>query len=72
MSYGSKLKHKTFACVAMCSAVLFILRSRLLVYSAASGVNKIQVVLSGSSVCVLYFVQAKTSCRYGLSISLLH
>ena len=30
-----------------------ILRSRLLVYSAGSGVNKVQVVLSGFSVSLL-------------------
>ena len=36
--------------LAMGSAVLFILRSRLLLYSAGSGVNRVQVVLSGLSV----------------------
>ena len=35
------------------SAVLFILRSRLLVYSAGSRVNRVQVVLSGISVRML-------------------
>ena len=29
-----------------------------------SGVNRMQVVLSGFSVRLLYFVQAKTLCRY--------
>ena len=33
----------------MGSALLFIIRSRLLVYSAGSGVNRVQVVLSGFS-----------------------
>ena len=33
----------------MGSALLYILRSRLLVYSARSGVNRVQVVLSGFS-----------------------
>ena len=47
------------------STVLFILRSRLLVYTAGSGVNRVQVVLSGFSVRLLCFVQAKTLCRYG-------
>ena len=37
-------------CIAMGSVVLFILRSRLLLYSAGSGVNRLQVVLSGFSV----------------------
>ena len=47
------------------SAVLFILRSRLLLYSAGSGVNRVQVVLAGFSVRLFCFVQAKTVCRYG-------
>ena len=33
----------------MVSALLFIVGSRLLVYSAGSGVNRVQVVLSGFS-----------------------
>ena len=33
----------SFGCVAMGSALLFIVRSRLLVYSAGSGVNRVQV-----------------------------
>ena len=49
----------------MGSAVLYILRSRLLLYSAGSGVNRVQVVLAGFSVRLLCFVQAKTLCRYG-------
>ena len=28
--FGSKVRHRTFGCVAMGSAVLFILRSRML------------------------------------------
>ena len=49
----------------MGSAVLFILRSRLLLYSAGSGVNRVQVVLSVFSVGLFCFVQAKTLRRYG-------
>ena len=45
--FRSKVRSRTFGCVAMCRAVLFILRSRLLVYSTGSGVNRVQVVLSG-------------------------
>ena len=41
---GSKVRLITFGCVAMCSAVLFIVRSRLLVYSTGSGVNRVQVL----------------------------
>ena len=65
VSFGSKVRPRTFGCVAMCSAVLFIFRSRLLLYSAGPGVNRVQVVLSGFSVRLFCFVQAKTLCRYG-------
>ena len=64
VSFGSKVRPRTFRCVAMRSAVLCIFRSKLLLYSAGSGVNRVEVVLSG---CVRFFcfVQAKTLCRYG-------
>ena len=65
MSFGSKVRPRTFGYVAMGSAVLFILRSRLLLYSAGSGVNRVHVVLSGFSVRLFCFVQAKPLCRYG-------
>ena len=65
VSFVSKVRHTTFGCVAMGSAVLFILRSRLLFCSAGSGVNRVQVVLYGFSVIMFCFVQAKTVCRYG-------
>ena len=44
VSFGSKVRPRTFGCDAMGSALLFIVRSRLLVYSAGSGVNRVQVV----------------------------
>ena len=65
VSFGSKVRPRTFGCVAMGSVLLFIVRSRLLVYSAGSGVNRVQVVLSGFSKRLFCFVQAKTLCRYG-------
>ena len=37
VSFGSTVRPRTFGCVAMGSALLFIVRSRLLVYSAGSG-----------------------------------
>ena len=49
----------------MGSAVLFISRSRLPLYSAGSGVNRVQVVLSGFSVRLFCFVYEKTICMYG-------
>ena len=65
VNFGSKARPITFGCVAMRSAVLFIFRSRLLLHSAGSGVNGVQVVLSGFSVRLFCFVQAKTFCMYG-------
>ena len=62
MSVGSKVRPRTFECIAMGSAVLFIFRSRLLLYSAGFGVNRVQVVLSGFTVR-LFFVQTNTLCR---------
>ena len=44
------------------SAMLFILRSRLLLYSAGSG---LQVVLYGYSVKLFCLVQETILCRYG-------
>ena len=54
VSFGLKVRPRTFGCVAIGSAVLFIFRSRLLLYSAGSGVNRL-----------FCFDQAKTVCRYG-------
>ena len=65
VSFGSKVRPRTFWCVAMGRAVLFNLRSRLFLYSAGSGVNRVKVVLSGFSVRWFCFVQAKTLCMYG-------
>ena len=66
VSFGSKVRTITFGCVAMGSAMLCIFRSRLLVYSARSGVNRVQIALSGFSMRLFCFVQTKkTFCRYG-------
>ena len=65
VSFGSKVRPRNLGCVAMGRALLFILRSILIVYSAGSGVNRVQVVLSGFSTRLFCFVQAKTVCRYG-------
>ena len=53
VSFGSKLRPKSFRCVAMGSAVLFILRSG------------VKVDLSGFSMRLFCFVHAKTLCMYG-------
>ena len=60
VSFGSKVRPRTFGCVATGSALPLTVRSRLLTYSAGSG-----VVLSGFSKRLFCFVQAKTLCRYG-------
>ena len=65
VSFGSKVRPRTCECVAMGSAVLFILWTRLLLYSPGSGVNRVLVVLSGCSVRLFCFVREKTVCRYG-------
>ena len=42
-SFGSKVRPRTIGCVAMGSALLLIVGSRLLVYSVGSaGVNRVQ------------------------------
>ena len=53
--------------------VLFILRIRLLLvlYSAGSGVSRVQVVLTGFSVRLFCFVQAKTLCMHFLAAHML-
>ena len=65
VSFGSKVRLRTFGCITMGSTLLCIYWSRLLVYSAGSGVNGVQVVLSGFSRRLVCFVQTKTLCRYG-------
>ena len=60
VSFGSKVRPSTFGCVAMRSAVLFSFRAKLFLYYAGSVVNRVQVVLSGFSVRLFCFVQAKT------------
>ena len=72
VSFGSKVRPRTFGCVAMGSALLFIVRSRLLVYSAGSGVNRVQVVLSGLSKRLFCLVQAKLCVGMVVCISWLH
>ena len=46
VSFESKVRPRTIGCVAMGSALLCTFRSRLLVCSAGSGANRVQVVLS--------------------------
>ena len=62
VSFGSKVRPRTLGCIAMGSAFFCIFRSKLLVYSAGSGVNRVQVVLSGFSMRLFCCVQAKTFC----------
>ena len=59
----SKVRPRTFWCVAMGNALLFIVRCRFLVYSAGLDVNRVHL-LPGFSKSLFCFVQAKTLCRY--------
>ena len=61
-----------FSCVPMCSAVLSIFRSRLLLYSPGFGVNRVQFVMSGFSVRLFCFVQVKRYVGMVVCISWLH
>ena len=64
VSFGSKVRARTFGCIAMGSAVVYF-KVQIILYSARSGVNRVQVVLSGFSVRLFRFAKAKTVCRYG-------
>ena len=72
VSFEYKVRPRTFGYVAMGSALLFIVRSRLLVYYARSGVNRVQVVLSGFSKRLFCFVQANLCVGMVVRISWLH
>ena len=72
VSLASRVSPRTFGCAAMGRKVLFILRSRLLLYSAGYGVNRVHVVLSGFSVRLLCFVQVKHYVGMVVCISWLH
>ena len=61
VSFGSKVRPRTSGCVAMGSVCCLL----FIIYSAGSGVNRVQVVLSGFTKRLFCFVQAKTLCRYG-------
>ena len=54
--FGSKVRPRTFGCVAIGSALLCIFGSRVLAYYAWSGVNRVQVALSGFSMRLFCFV----------------
>ena len=41
VSFGCKVRRRPLGALPLVSAVLFILRSRLLLYSAGSGVNRV-------------------------------
>ena len=72
MGFGSKVRPRTCGCVAMGSAVMLILRSKLFLYSTESGVNRVQVALSGFSVRLLCFIQEKLNVSVVVFISWPH
>ena len=59
VSFGPKVRPRTFGCVAMGSAGLFILRSRIVRIFCRSEVNRVQVVRSGFSVSFFMFCPGK-------------
>ena len=59
VSVGSKVRPRPFGCVAMGIVMLLILRSRLLLYAAWSGMK---VVLCGFSVRVLCIFGYTRAC----------
>ena len=59
LSFRSEVIPRTFGYMVTGSALLCIFRSRLLVYSAGSGVNRVQIVLTEFSMRLFCFVQAK-------------
>ena len=72
VSFWSKGRPTTFGCVTMGIAVLFILSSRFLLYSAGSGVNSVQVVLSGFSFCLFVLSGQELYVGMVVRISWLH
>ena len=63
----SSCRYLCLGCVAMGTALLCIWRSRLLVYSAGSVVNRVQVVLSGFSIR-LFFVLSRQKLYVGMVV----
>ena len=72
VNFRYNVRSRTVGCVTIGSAVLFILRFRLLVYSAGSGVYRVQVVLSGFSKRLCCFVHAKLYVGMVVCICWLH
>ena len=72
VSFGSKVRPRTVWCVPMGSAVLFILRSSLFLYSAGPGVNRVHVVLLGFSVKLFVLSRQKLYVGMVVCISWLH
>ena len=59
VSFGSKVGPGTFGCVALGSALLCILGPGYSYILQGLGVNRVQIVLSGFSMRLFCFVQAK-------------
>ena len=65
VNLGSSVRPKIFGCMFMGNVVLCTVRPSCVLYSAGSGVNRVQVVLSVFRMRLLAFVQVCMSCRYG-------
>ena len=66
VSLGSTVRPRTFGCIVV------YFRSRLLVYSAGSGMNRVQVVLSGFSMRLFCLSSQKLDVDMVVYISWLH
>ena len=67
VSFWSKVRPRTSGCVAMCSAVLFILKSRLFLCSSSSFVSSNRILpfvytFSGIFVELLKVIQSAGMC----------
>ena len=72
MSVASKVRLITFGCVATGSALLFISRFRLLLYSAGSGVHRVQVFCLDLVLDCFVLVRQKLYVGMVVCISWLH
>ena len=60
VSFGSKERPRPLGALPWVVQCCLLLGSRMLVYSAGFGVNRVQVVLSGFSMILFCFVQLNT------------
>ena len=65
VSFGSKVRPRTLGALPWVVLCCLLLGPDCAYILQGSGVNRVQVVLSGFNKRLFCFVQAKTLCRYG-------